>query len=383
MRQRRILLFVFDARGLGHLQRMSRIAEGIAGPCASLILTSQRAAAWIVPASCAFVSIPSHQQLSAARSARHGAECWLDLPEDGARTLRRRFIAAVADAFEPDLVMVDYLPLGRREELDGLLQSWTARKVLLHRGIIDPHDLAHFEGRGREAMERDYDRILVTADPRTSELPRSYQSVAHKVQHVGYVAPERRSDRMAIRRERGVPPGKPWVVCSAGAGVGSQELMNICVRAASVFPDARFDIITGPLAETVSAGDTNAYVIRETAGLPRLHAAADFVINQGGYNSLMEAMSGGARMIVHAPPDARSSEPRIHAERLSRHYPIDVVQSEDHLMATLRGALAASEWLTRASHTLDVDGVANIREIVLDDLHIREHVHPRTVKVQR
>jgi predicted glycosyltransferase len=367
MTQRKVLFFVFDARGLGHLRRMSRIAEAIAGPCSSLILTSQRAAAWIVPSSCAFVSIPSYQQLSAARSARHGAECWLDLPDDAADRLRRRFIGAVVDAFEPDLVVVDYLPLGRREELDGVLESWTARRYLLVRGVIDPHDLALFEGRGRKAMERDYDRIIVTADPRTSELSQAFESVALKMQHVGYVAPEWCADRVAIRRERGVPPGTPWVVCSAGAGVRSEELVNLCLHAAAAFPGARFDLITGPLAGYLTR-DTPAHVIRQTPDLPRLHAAADVVICHGGYNSLMEAMSGGARLIVHTPPDAWQSERRIHAERLSRYYPITLVHSEHDLIRALDRELAASGFSARASPTLDTNGISNIRDIAFADL---------------
>jgi len=59
MERKRILLFVFDGTGLGHLRRMSRIAERLQREFVVLVVTGMREAAWLVPASCEVMILPN------------------------------------------------------------------------------------------------------------------------------------------------------------------------------------------------------------------------------------------------------------------------------------------------------------------------------------
>jgi len=302
--QKRVLLFAHDGGGLGHLRRMARIASALQGPCAALVVTGLREGAWIVPETCELLHLPGWNSLRAKRAKYWGRAAWLDIDEPAARRMRSEWLAAAFRAFAPDAVLVDYLPFGKADELVEALQASCARKYFVLRGIIDSSDRDVLCGDAARRIGDAYDRILVAADPRIVDVVEQCAfdpQTAAKVALVGYVAPPP-GDPAAARRARGLADGQSWVVCSGGGGMHAEKFLHHCVDVAARMPDVAFDVVFGPRSNENLARRTiapaNCRVTRRCLTLPEWHAAADVVVTSGGYNSMLEAAVGGARILV-------------------------------------------------------------------------------------
>jgi predicted glycosyltransferase len=107
---------------------------------------------------------------------------------------------------------------------------------------------------------------------------------------------------------------------------------------------------------------------RECHVLPLLHAAGDLVVCTAGYNSLLEAMEGGAHVIAMPVQPDSDGEQFLLSSRLSRHYPIHVVNNDAELEPAIQRALGNDniKRSIRQRRTLNFDGLLAARTIVLD-----------------
>ena len=369
MRQNRILLFIFDATGLGHLRRMARIANEL-GAFAVLVVTGMDEAEWIVPSSCEVLRLP---RLAGGRSLfKKGDRTWSGLSSAEAARIRRRALQAAFEDFRPDAVLVDYLPFGKCEELFDVLSGCRALKYFILRGIVDAADYGVLSGSATDAIASVYDRILVACDARIVDVAREYAftaAAADKICYVGYVAPIPQARSLA-RTARGVHDSQKWVVCSVGGGRGAADLPRRCAELAAQLPTVLFDVVYGPhseLAEIPAGAPQNCRISRERRDLPDLHAAADVVVSGGGYNSIIEAAIGGARVLVW-PSRAQDDEQYIQARRLGAYHPIRLLGSIDELSSALVCELAGDSGFPVLGNMIDCNGAHRIRDILISDL---------------
>src|SRR5438105_12585748 len=138
--QPRVLLFVHDGYGLGHLQRMARIAAALQGPSATLLVTGHRDAATLVRHPCEVLLLPSWVGLRPHRAAVWGRELWMQATLAEALQFRSELFSSVVKAFDPDAILVDYLPFGIADELRSGLHASRARKYWVLRGVVDRGD---------------------------------------------------------------------------------------------------------------------------------------------------------------------------------------------------------------------------------------------------
>jgi predicted glycosyltransferase/glycosyltransferase involved in cell wall biosynthesis len=388
IRQGRVLFFVHDGTGLGHLRRVSRLAGSIQGPCASLVVSGHRQASFIVPPECELVHIPSLESLLPNKARYWGRKPFLDVPMGDALALRNGILKAVFSSFQPDIIVVDYLPLGKHNELYELLKESTAKLYFIMRGVLDHPDNVRVDllgGSGESFLETKYDRLLVAADKRICNVVEEYglsDKIGAKTEYIGYISePVQCSVIAQMRAERGLGPEDKWIVCSAGGGALGEMLIEECMALPERFDGVFFDIVVGPrtakqwpylTADMHDEGRVRTH--RECPFLAQLHAAADIVICAGGYNSTVEAMEGRARIIT-CPVQLRTNDEQfIHARRLSEHYPIRMVIDLHNLEDTLRETLtdlSICEYPPPARSVLDFDGSRRFRKIVLDDLALR------------
>jgi len=213
----------------------------------------------------------------------------------------------------------------------------------------------------------------VTCDPRVADVSRDCSfdaETAAKVTYVGYVAPAA-VDRHAVRGAAHVPEGAIWVVCSGGSGTRAEAHLRACAALAAAVPGVTFDVVLGPRSLAVPSSmpaPANCRVHRERRDLASLHSAADVVVTSGGYNSVIEAASGGARLVVYPVNTGDDDEQRIHAERLGKIYPVRCISGTDELAPALQAAVCEVGDGERPSLAVRLDGGVAIREIVLADL---------------
>lgn len=388
--EKRVVFLMHDGVGFGHLQRTCKLVRALQGVFSCLVVTGERAASWLVPAASEFVHLPNIDSLVEHRARRLGRYPFVVGDEERAIAFRRTMIEHVVASFDPDALVVDYQPLGYGNELERMLRSSRARKYLLLRGVLDTPDQTRqkfLEGPALDALTTIYDRIFVAADRRICSLAEEYgmpATVSGKLAYVGYVStPYPDGQAVALRAERGLPSGQPWVVCSVGRGRSGRALIRACEALPDLIPEAAFDFIHGPDGLPAGWGalaadyhiSGNGRHFKECRYLPALHASADVVVTHGGYNSLVEGMEGGARIIsCYAPPGGSLDylEERIHPERLSRYYPLRLVDGVDGLEDAVREAAAAamSETRPRTREILDFNGTANIRATLMADLGV-------------
>jgi predicted glycosyltransferase len=378
--QPRILIFAHDGKGLGHLRRLGRIAAALQGDCAVLVVTGHRDASWLVPEACEFIHIPSLDSLDSLTSHNWGrSPFWKDASVKG-RQLRSAVIDSVVKEFAPDAILVDYLPMGKNGEIYHLIeQKVRAKCYLILRGVLDEQQRVQavfFNPRVRHLMEHRYDRILVTADNRIVDVASEYgfsTSISSKVFYTGYITdPISDAVRVQARLQRGIAQRRKWVVCSAGGGMEGEELVEHVIGAVDQFADVYFDIILGPRSRShicpeVASRKQRIQVRKFDPALPILHAAADVVVCRGGYNSLLECITGHGRVIVM--PLKGHAEQHSHVARLAQFHPISVVHDFDGLQRELYRALRL-ERFEITSKALNVEGVSNCQKVIARDLKI-------------
>lgn len=387
--QARVLFLAKDGEGLGHLRRIARLAGAIQGSCASLVLCGHRSAAWMVSESCEFIHIPSLDSLLPRHKNYWGKQPFLEMEEAKATQMRAEMIASVAKSFRPDAIVVDYLPSGKRQEWLPAIELPIPAMYFIVRGVLGDPDTERFKllsGCGAELLERKYHRILVACDQRICNVVEEYglpPSIAAKTEYIGYVSePVPPAVRIKARHERGLTPDETWVVCSAGGGALGEKLIQECYRTAMSLPKTHFDIVIGPrsaarweFCSVNSHTDANIRYQRDSQHLAILHAAADIVVCAGGYNSLVEALEGRAR-IISCPAQADvNDEQYIHTSRLQKFCPIKLVTRPDDVQAAIRRSIeeaATVPAIESGRDLLDFGGVERFRSILLNDLGMAE-----------
>lgn len=372
--QKKVLLYVHDGSGLGHLRRISRIAQAIQERCATLIVTGQRDALWIIPEECEFVHIPNWDRLIAKKAIEYDKKLWFDLSVESAIKFKSDFFLNIVTAFSPDAIIVDYLPLGKNKEMESALRSSTAKKYLVNRGIIDTQDQEEIYTNANQYMSL-YDKVLIAADQIIIEQLKSlnYADVyKSKIIYVGYVIPKG-IDTSFIREKRGIKSNQRWVVCSAGGGKNAEKFLLYCNEIAKEMPDVIFDIILGPRSKNMSVltnqTNKNISIIKQTKELSLMTASCDVAVINGGYNSTMEAISGGSHIIVNPNQVNGDDEQITNAQILSKYYSIKLLSESSDLKKVLNELLLNNNG-SRNEFLLNVSGISNIRDIIYNDLNI-------------
>lgn len=375
MNQKKIVLFSHDGSGLGHLRRISRIAEKLQLAFATLIVTGMRNALWLIPEKCEFCYLPSWDALRKKRANYWGKDVWLDVNISDAIKLRSNMINSTIAAFEPDAILVDYLPYGLHNELELFLNTTTAKKYLILRGLIDTSDSEIFFNDKSDALASIYDRIFIAADKQIINLEKEYKvsnNFVDKLKYVGYVT-QCNKDRANIRENRGIVNSKKkWIVCSAGGGKFAEDLIAHSIRLAELFPDYEFDIVAGPLSNfdvnNVKKVTNNCRIHKYLPNLSDFHSACDILINTGGYNSLLEGGLGGANIIVYPNQRGLDDEQINNANRLSKYFPI-VILNNLELLANSILTTSNDNCKKRDFSLLEQSGSDLILETLIADLN--------------
>jgi predicted glycosyltransferase len=327
----RILTYSHDGFGLGHLRRNLRIAQALVSdlPSAAVLMAggSPAAGSFPIPPQVDFLKLPSLSKVD----NDHYVSAQLGLDRAGVSDLRAALLSATIKSFAPDLILVDFYPLGAQGELEQALREIRRSRpgtvtVFGCRDILDSpeqvrrewHETGQFA-----AVEELFDRVLVYGsravyDPIVEYgLPAGF---ARRVLFTGYLvepgapAPSRCSD-------------PPTVVCTLGGGEDGQFLARSFLAAvehlSDQIPNLQAMLVTGPLMPRV-AGDE---VRRDAARLgvscreferdmPALLASANAVVAMAGYNTVCEVLAAGTPTVL-VPRVAPRTEQSIRARRLA------------------------------------------------------------------
>lgn len=386
-RRPRIALYSHDTMGLGHMRRNLSIATALASseshPIILMIAGAREAATFAMPAGVDCVTLPAFgKQANGQYRARS-----LALSVATLAALRANTIRATLESFQPDVLIVDKVPLGALQELEPGLTLLSARGrtrcVLGLRDVLDDPVVAHREwrlGQSDTAICNYYDAVWVYGDPTVYDPVREYgfsHETAVKVRYTGYLdrtvhngAPAGKDPELLAQLE--LPPGR-LVLCLVGGGQDGYRLAAAFARA-KLPPGTHGVIVTGPFMppaaqknlHQIASTHPRLRVIEFTTEPERLLRMADSVVAMGGYNTVCELLSFEKRTLI-VPRVRPRREQLIRAKRLQELGLLDMLHPDD---LTPR---ALAEWLARGGPTpagmrnrIDFGGLTRLPHLLTD-----------------
>jgi len=368
----RFMFYSHDSCGLGHLRRTLALASAVTDrdpESNSLIVTgSTVASSYRLPPRVDTVKLPT-----VTKNGRGYEPLRLNTSFESIETVRGMVAAAAAEAFKPDVTVVDKTPLGLRGELRAALRLLRGgsgcRLVLGLRDIEDSHANVRREwlrGDLQAQISRYYDQIVIYG-PSGGEDALSclgWDDLGVPVEHVGYVArqiPER------------PPPGFPseYLLVTVGGGGDGFRILETFLSAVRQAPmPCPAVIVTGPLM-----GDAEARRVDElSAGLPvrveefrpdmeAIVGGAKAVVAMAGYNTVAELMAARKPCLL-VPRVKPREEQLVRAQALAAAGLADMLHPDSLDPASMRSALEAllvrpspepdSSWHNGASRTAEI-----------------------------
>ena len=395
----RILIYSHDTLGLGHLRRCRALAHALVErnkDLSVLILSgSPIIGSFDFKTRVDFVRVPGVIKL------RNGEYTSLNLHIDITETLKIRasIIRHTAEAFRPDLFLVDKEPLGLRGEVAETLQYLKSRGVPLVLGLRDVMDdpsLLEPEWRRKKALPalRDlYDDIWIYGLPQICDplegiaLP---QTVRQKMVYTGY-----------LHREvptHGAPPrlpeivNRPFLLVTTGGGGDGEGLIEWVLRAYEHDPLLPYPalLVLGPFMQA----ERQAEFMDRAAKLKRvdcitfhgqleaLVARAAGVVAMGGYNTFCEVLSLDKRALI-VPRTEPRLEQFIRASRAAELGLVSMLSDEGtYDPAVMAAALRALPRQNRPSEIVVpglLEGLKNVSRLAAPWIERAEVSAPATV----
>jgi len=376
----RVALYSQGMVGFGHIRRNASIAQALRSsalqPTVLMIAEAWQAGALLVPDGVDFVTLPA---LRRGADGGYSPRFLSEVSDRELITLRTRVIRDAIEVFEPDVLIVDYLPLGVAEELRPTLHDLHdrggSRCVLGLRDVL--YDLETVNrwwatSANLNAIKRFYDAIWIYGDPAVFDPVREYDftgPMAAKTHHTGYLDQRPRleyANAEVAPLLADLPPGRT-VLCLVGGGHDGRALAETFLE--STLPqDATGVLVTGPLMPW----DVRRQIRHEAEGKEQFRVLdfvhdptplidrADRIIAMGGYNTVCEALSFEKHALI-VPRVNPEPEQWIRAQHLRDMGLIDVLHP-DELSAT-----ALSTWLARdlgpppaSRKAIDFNGLARV-----------------------
>jgi predicted glycosyltransferase len=384
------MIYVQHLLGIGHLMRARLIAEALADIGFNVTLVSGgMAIGGRMPRGVHVVQLPSIRVSDASFMPLRDSNF---VPIDDAyRDARRDLLLATYDGLKPEAVIFETFPFGRRSlrfELMPLLERIEATKPrpLVIGSVRDILQVAPKVEREREMLvwaKTWFDAILVHADPRFVRFEETFPllpELGPPVHYTGFVLTP--GERLPIG-ESGAGAERTEVVVSAGGGGVGIDLLALALAAQpkSRFGNLTWRVLAGPnipdagLERLLQEAGPNAVVERSRADFGALLRRALISISQGGYNTVLDVVTSGARPVIVPFTGNGETEQRARGERLAKFDLAIVVDDRTYtpgiLAAAVDSAGARERWGT---WDFDSDGASRSASIVSELIARRARV---------
>jgi predicted glycosyltransferase len=373
----RVLLYVQHILGIGHLTRAARIANA---------MRARDIDVTVVQGGMAVEGIDwGDARLEYLPAIRAGGGGYADLVDadgqpvsDALRARRCERLMAICAQMQPDVIVIEAFPFGRRAmrfELLPLLEQVRSMPqppvvACSIRDILHENRKPGLNQKTVDLLNRHFDLIFVHGDREFIALEESFplaDLVEDKVRYTGIVAP------MTIGALTGPPHD---VVVSAGGGAVGEALLRAALKAlaAPAFADLSCCIITGPnldaevLAELKRDARRDVTVYRFRDDFPALLAQARLSVSQCGYNTAADVlMARCASVFVPSSFQGETEQTRrsglLSARGLAVSVPEEVL-TPDRLAEAMADALAAPTPLPEAYP--DLQGAPHCARLVAE-----------------
>lgn len=377
----RVLFYCQHSLGLGHLARSLALVDELVRTCDVVLLNGGRFPDGThVPDGCTVVNLPPLGHDDGYELVSHDPAFTVEM----ACAARVATIVQVLDDFDPDLVVVELYPFGRKKfefELGPLLAANAARGASRARVLCSLRDIlvnqrrdqARHDDRAATKANEYLDAIVVHSDPAFARLEESFRpSVPLRVpvHYSGFVAPP-------VPDVLAVSAAHERVIVSAGGGSVGGPLFDAAIGAAPIIEAAtglRTFIVAGPFLpqhewEQVAGATAQVTSLDAVRHVPDLCAeirASRVSVSQCGYNTTMDLLRAQTPAVVVPYSEGKEDEQRRRAERLDRMGVLSMVPAEVLAPQTFAAAVISAAGSVPGVAALDLDGRAKTAALVHD-----------------
>lgn len=367
-----MLFWVQHLLGSGHLKRAATLARALVGHGLEVTLVSGGPPApWLVPQGVRLIQLPAVQARDLAFSALVDEA---DRPlDDALRAARRARLLGALEEVAPQMVITEMFPFGRRGflfELLPLLEAVAVRRprpwvVASVRDILVTKPAPERYAWMRDLALGHYDRVLVHTDPALVPFDLTFPYAAAlgaRLLSTGYLV------------EAGPPAGQgAEVLVSAGGGRVGGRLLATALEARPLSRLGRrpWRLIAGgasaagPLDALAGVLPKGVVVEQQRDDFQALLAKSLLSVSQAGYNTVVEGLSLGKRMVLVPFETATETEQAIRARRLRDRGLAEVVWESELTPSTLARAIDQAAGRPAAGGLpLDLDGAATSARLI-------------------
>lgn len=375
--KKRLLFYCQHILGIGHLIRSMEIVKGLTHEFQVCFIDGGEAIAdFPIPPGVEVVHLPP------LKTDDEFSDLHLPPGFDSLEAVfaaRLETMMTVLNRFQPDVLMVELFPFGRRRfspELLPLIEAARDRGTQIVSSLRDivvtKQDQARHEAKVCKLINHYFDLLLIHGDPKFMPLERSFSRVDDlqcPVFYTGYVVQEEPGSEGA--RERGSQGGaapSPLILTSVGGGRFGHNLLR-CVAEASVYLEDRIphhiQMFTGPFSpasvyeplQELAATRPNLTVERYTPSLMAYMGRAELSINMGGYNTTLNVLKTGVRSLLLPFTGNGDQEQTIRAERLEALGVVSVIRPDDLQPQRMAERIIAYLQTQPTSLQFDLNGV--------------------------
>ena len=393
----RVLMYSHDTFGLGHLRRTRAIAHALAESnenLSVLILTgSPIIGSFDFRSRVDFVRIPGVIKL---RDGNY-TTLKLQMAIEDTLAMRASIIKHTAEAFNPDLFIVDKEPLGLRGEVQDTLHLLKERGtplVLGLRDVMDDPDLLEPEWKRKNvypALRDLYDQIWVYGLPQICDPLEGVSipnSARRKMVYTGYL--QRALPKTSDLEYQPSKIQTPYILVTPGGGGDGDRMVDWVLRAYEQDPNLPHPalVVFGPFMNSDRQSDfmarvdklPNVEAITFDAHMESLMDNAMAVVAMGGYNTFCEILSFDKPALI-IPRTRPRMEQFIRASRAQELGLITMLEDSHDLSPTIMAtALRQLPQQKRPSEIVVpglMDGLENVNRLAAQQIANKESLLPR------
>jgi predicted glycosyltransferase len=372
---KKLMFYCQHILGMGHLIRSMEIVRGLTDQFQVCFLNGGEVIqGFPVPDSVQVINLPGIKTDPEFRAlqAVDPSRCLADVECD-----RKHLLLQTLEQFQPDMLMVELFPFGRRRfsfELIPLMEAAKARGIKivcsLRDIVVTKQNQSEHEAKICRLINQYFDQVLIHGDPNLHPLEDSFSRVSDlncDVHYTGYVV-QQPQDPLTLIDQVALQRAQPMILVSVGGGRFGHHLLRGMAGAARYLANQiphHIQIFTGPFIPDDVFWDlkqtgldcATLSIHRYTPNLLAYMQRADLSVNMAGYNTTMNVLTTGVRALMLPFTGNDDQEQTMRVQRLEQLGRVQLLQTEDVTPQRLAQCVQKALLHRPQATNFDLDGV--------------------------
>ncbi|NJO98758.1 MAG: glycosyl transferase [Pleurocapsa sp. CRU_1_2] len=292
-------------------------------------------------------------------------------------TIRTKMLLDVCDHFQPDILIIELFPFGRRRfsfELIPLMEKAKAMGAKIVSSVRDivvtKQNQQRHEEKVCRLINKYFDMLLIHGDPNFVKLNLSFSRIDDlncPVHYTGYVV-------QPVPELQKID-NKPLILVSVGGGRFGHDLLECIAHTAPILKTKiphHLQVFTGPFCpdtvlqnlQAITKEQDNITVNCYTSNLLNYMQQADLSIGMSGYNTTMNILSTGVKAMMMAFQGNDDKEQETRLKKLDNLGRVKMIKPEDLQPEKFAEQIISYLQQDKTELSLNLDGVNNTREYI-------------------